>query len=303
MLGETNMINGMLHYLILSGALAISQEAAPERGSISQEQSPIIVTGERRVESDVRDFVHALTGARSQRQLSRFEQSICPVALGLPRPQADAVAKRVRTIAKSLDIIAQGTGCAPNIVVITTTDKKAFLEQLKRQRPDYFGSMSRRELAELMRQPGPAAAWHLGGPTLNERGVEIFFDLNVGRYINRTTDPGSRITMPARPQFDAAVVVVERQALSGLTTTQLADYAAMRAFSGADPSRLANPKTPTILRILDAPMGSEVPVTMTHWDLGFLRGLYAGPRSLSTAAQRSEIRKKVMEEIRRPVSE
>ena len=90
--------------------------------------------------------------------------------------------------------------------------------------------------------------------------------------------------MPARPQFGAAVVVVEGSALAGLTLTQLGDYAAMRAYSGADPARLPS-SAPTILRVVDAPLGSEVPVTMTNWDFSFLRGLYAGDWNLFKAAQ------------------
>ena len=84
-------------------------------------------------------------------------------------------------------------------------------------------------------------------------------------------------------------MVVERRALVGMTTTQLGDYAAIRALTGADPARLGNSGAPTILRVLDVPVGGEAPVTMTKWDYDFLNGYYDAQRSLSAAAQRSAI--------------
>ena len=44
-----------------------------------------------------------------------------------------------------------------------------------------------------------------------------------------------------------------------------------------------------ILRVLDAPMGTAVPITLTSWDFGFLRGLYDAQANLRSAAQRSAI--------------
>ena len=49
----------------------------------------------------------------------------------------------------------------------------------------------------------------------------------------------------------------------------------------------------TILKVLEAPMGSEVPLTMTAWDLSFLKGLYAATNNLYAASQRSEIRRQI----------
>jgi hypothetical protein len=93
----------------------------------------------------------------------------------------------------------------------------------------------------------------------------------------------------ARPVYLMSIVVIERRGLDGLTTTQIADYAAMRAFSDASPARARETGAPTILTILETPMGSEMPLSMTAWDLSFLRGLYASPPSLFSNAQRGAI--------------
>jgi hypothetical protein len=103
--------------------------------------------------------------------------------------------------------------------------------------------------------------------------------------------------------FEAAALIVEQGALDGLSTTQLADYAAMRLFAKTDPQRLAGSSAPTIMGILDAPMGSAVPLTLTDWDLSFLRGLYASPNNLYAGAQRSTITRQITSDMQRRETE
>ena len=56
------------------------------------------------------------------------------------------------------------------------------------------------------------------------------------------------------------------------------------------------PGTPTILKVLEAPMGSEVVASLTEWDLGFLRGLYSAPRNLRAGSQRSAISRQMVKD-------
>lgn len=278
----------MVLSVMLAAASAVQQPPVAQPAQAQSDQT-IVITGERDGGKTVRDFVRALTPVGSAGQISRFERSVCPVVFGLPQRQAGAVAARMRRVAQGAGILAGGPSCSPNVVVLVTADKKGLLRELLRQQPGYFDDLAPAKIRAILRQPGPAAAWQLQGPPVNSRGVEVQADAASGLPTNRTTDAGSRLTAPARPQFDAAVVVVESSALAGLTVTQLADYAAMRAFSGADPVKLASAGAPTILRVLEAPIGSEVPITMTRWDFGFLRGLYTANRNVHTGAQRSQI--------------
>jgi hypothetical protein len=73
----------------------------------------------------------------------------------------------------------------------------------------------------------------------------------------------------------------------------------MRALARTDPGRLPASAPPTILRVLDAAAESEVPLSLTRWDLGFLRGLYASRANLNATAQRGEIVRAVDAEVRR----
>jgi hypothetical protein len=278
--------------LLLCPAPASAQDQLPERGS-----EEIVVTGQRDLESQVSDFVGALTQAPPRGQLSRFERSLCPAAFGLSESGKQAVAGRLRQLARAVGIEVGKAGCVPNALLLVTADKPALMQGLARRYPHFFTTVSRGEMRRLMKGEGPAAAWQMQGPMLNADGREIAEEEGVAA--NRTGRTASRISTAIRPQFAAAVVVVERSALDGLTTTQLADYAAMRLFARTDPSRLANSAAPTIVTILEAPMGSPVPLTLTEWDLAFLRGLYSGSNNLYAAARRSEIGEQVAGALQR----
>ena len=189
--------------------------------------------------------------------------------------------------------------CRPNVVLAVVPDKRAFLELLARKYPDFVRSLSDRELKTLAAAPGHAAAWQLSGPQLAANGLEISEPETGEAATNNTFTAGSRITAAARPQTAAAMVVVERAAVTGLTVTQLADYVAMRAFTRADPARLGGTTAPTILTVLDAAPDTPQPVTLTSWDLNFLKALYAAPANLYAPAQRAQISRDMSRGIQR----
>jgi hypothetical protein len=281
---------------LVSLALLPAHPIAAQEQPLAEAPEEIVVTGDRNVDRQARDFVAAMTGRATGTQLARFEWAVCPAAVAFSATQKAAVEHRLRSVAGAAGIPVGKPDCAPNAILILTDDKGAFVDALGRLHPEYFGDLSSAAIRRLARASGPTAAWQLQGK-VNARGVAIVPDGITGVAVNRTTDPGSRITAAARPVFEASALVVERRALDGLTTTQLADYAAMRLFARTDPDRLADVSAPTIVKILEAPMGSPVPLTLTKWDLGFLRGLYAGQNNLYSGAQRSEIRRGIIEEL------
>ncbi|HEX5239268.1 MAG TPA: hypothetical protein VFW39_12500 [Sphingomicrobium sp.] len=275
----------MIFPILLSAALAVQQPAPAQPSPPGQ---AIVITGQKDQQKAIQDFVGALTAVPSNRQLSRFEHEVCPAVFGLAKPQAESVANRIRLVAKNVGIVVGGAHCAPNVLLLVTSDKTAFLKELQRHSADYFG-LTDKQFRDLEHKPGPAAAWQTKGPMVTEDGVDLTEDTTQGVVVNRTVDPSSRITEPVHPQFDTSVVVVERKALTGMTVTQLADYTAVRALTGADPAKLNDSGAPTILHVLDVPIGGVAPVTMTKWDFSFLQGYYNARRNLRTGAQRSAI--------------
>jgi hypothetical protein len=286
----------LLRNLLIAAALLAPAAAAAQDAPAGEPQ--IVVTGQRPSKDAIASFVDALVPVpRGKLQLARFHWAICPLAGGMMPAQGAAVEQRIRTVARAAGIDVAGARCAPNLLVIVTPDKAAFLAALSKRRPEYFGDLTRDQRRAIYDPANPVAAWHVEGPPLTADGQEMHYDSHAGYYVNRTTDPPSRIGFAARPQFAAAIVVIEERALDGLTTTQLADYAAMRTLVASDPGRLGASTAPTILRIIDAPMGSEIPITMTSWDMGVLKSFYASNPTVSAAAQRSDVRKRLGGEL------
>jgi len=221
--------------LLFAFAAALGAQAqANSAATVPVGDQAIVVTGQKDTHTAVEEFVRSLTTTTSGGQLSRFEHEVCPAVFGIAKPQADAVAARIRLVAKSVGIVVGSQNCAPNVLLLVTSDKKAFLEELRRHRGDDFG-ITGRQFRALEDAPGPAAAWQVQGPAMTADGVDLTEDTTQGVVVNRTVAPPSRITVPVHPQFDASILVVERKALVGVTTTQLADYTAIRGADGGGP--------------------------------------------------------------------
>lgn len=282
--------------VLCGGSLFLAQAVFAQETPPEPDAPQIVVEGRKNFERDISKFVGSLAENPAVRQLSRFEQSVCPRTIGFSPAQDEAMRRRMRQVAAAIGIRVGKPDCLANVVVIVTADKRAFLEALRKKKPDYFGELSSMEIRRLIAEPGPATAWQLQGPEMTARGTVLATD-SGGIPTNNTTEPASRLSAPTRPQFEAAVVVIEAAAVEGLTTTQIADYATMRSYAGTRPARLDASTSTTILKVLEAPMGSEVPASLTRWDLGFLRGLYSSPANAYAGAQRSAIRKEVARQL------
>lgn len=274
-------------------AAAQAQQPAPaaQAAQPAPDSPEIVVTGERLTPDQVKSFVDALTKAPIDGQLSRFERSVCPAAVGLPSPFKEAVLSRIRQVAVAVGLPVGGPKCAVNLLLIVTRDKPGLLRQLAHDEPRAFGDMRGGDFRKMAADPAPAAVWYLKG-SVNADGQEMPTDELGQASVNKTTRAASRLNLPARPAVTGAAIVIDAKALPGLSTTQLADYAAMRTLARTDPANLPPSGPPTILKVLDASPESEVPVTLTPTDLAFLRGLYR-TGTVSANAQRSQIRREI----------
>jgi hypothetical protein len=288
------MPTSLLPFLAIAGALAadVQQDSSPAASAPGE----IVVEGVRDQDKQIGDFVDALTKAPFMGQLSRFDWRVCPAAVGLSEVQNKAAAERMRKVAAAAGIPVGEADCRPNVLLLVARDKRAMIEGLKSKYPVYFEGMSSDEFKRMVRDPGPAAAWHVEG-RLDADGVEVSRDGLYDYYVVERTDLASRLTTASRPHFLASIVVVDLDALGGLTVTQLADYAAMRAFARTDPARLGKTQAPTILTILDAPANSMVPITMTQWDFAFLKALYGTSPNRTAKSQRNEMKDLVRKEL------
>jgi len=281
--------------MLMIVGLALAAVAIQTPSSPPPEQQ-IVVQGVRPSEHQVRDFVRALTAVPSYAQIGRFHRPVCPVAMGLPGVQNERIADRMRQVAAVARVPLAPLGCAPNVFVIVAPDKAAAITELNRRFPAYFAQMSARRVRELTRSSEPAAAWQVIG-LLTADGDEAAKAVGADYYTIRGTQSPSRIKTASKPTFAASVVVIDVRSAAGLTLTQLADYAAMRSFADIDPVRITSVGVPTILEVLGQPDDKPLPVTLTYWDLGFLKSLYTTDNSYLATYQRGDMERVVKREV------
>ncbi len=282
---------------LLLAASAFSLPAAAEE----QDETPIVVTGVKDRKEQIQSFVGALTVAPPGGQIGRYETPICPAVLGMPEARKLAVEKRLRAVAGAIGLETGAADCLPNLLVMVTRDKGDFMKIIRKDYPDFFQGLEPVQISRIQKQPGSASAWQVellldadGRPILLDNDGSVDGPTNGG-----SIRPPSRIQEAQRPSIMAAAVVVEADALQGLSTTQLADYAAMRSFARADPARLPADAPDTILRVIDAPAGTALPVTLTEWDFAFLKALHATPKNARASQQRIAIASALEKELDR----
>lgn len=287
-----NMFNRGCTYL---AALALAAPAYAQAQPEEEAPTEIVVEGMRNPDKEITNFIGALTDTKVRGQLSRFETAVCPGAVGLAAGQNRKVAARMRSVSKAAGIPVAKEGCAPNVYVVVAQDKHAMLKELETKYTD-----SRGDRVKAPKQSGPAIAWYMEG-LLDADGVPAAVASGQEGTANHNVvemgDGSSRLRPASRPHFLGSVLVVEPKAIEGLTTTQLADYAVMRLLARTDPSRLGKSAAPTILSLLDAPMGSAVPVTLTQWDLGFLKALYGSTEGRFANQQRNQMKRLLGKEL------
>ncbi len=284
--------------------LAVSVVLTPAMATAQRKDEPIIVTGNRNIEKQISQFVKAMTPGSQTSNIAQFEADVCPAAIGFMPRQKILIERRLRRVAVAAGWRVQREGCAPNAVFFAAADKAKFIRSLRKSHPSLFGEMSPSEIRRLIEEPGPTAAWQVdelltaGGARYAEPsgGNSPPLKPDLLSYSQKNNARASRISTGTRRAVAASLLLVEESAFEGLTTTQIADYAAMRLFARTDPNSVP-PGISSILTIVDAPAEREVPVTLTEWDLSFLRALHASPKSLFSAAQRGEIAHRMAREL------
>jgi len=274
--------------MIMILAAMIAGAAAEARAAPAPDDDAIVIQGTRPSEHQVRDFIRALTSVPSFGQIGRFHDAVCPVAMGLPQSQNEQIAQRMRQVAAVAKIKVAPAKCTPNAFVIVAPDKAAAIRDLEKRFPVCLSQMTARQVRELTASPEPAAAWQVKR-LLTSDGLEATKAAGHDYYTVKSADNPSHIKANSKPTFTASVVVIDVKAAAGLTPIQLADYAAMRTFADMAPARVKAVDVPTILGAVGAPDDKPVPVTLTYWDLGFLKSLYSTDNSYLANYQRGDM--------------
>jgi len=269
--------------------------AAPASIQSATEQA-IIVHGDPR---RLADFIQELTPARGREQLGRFDQPICPRAVGAESQLTTRVVKRIRQVAAASGVPVAASKCMPNLFVVITPEKAKLIEQLSVTDSGMVRGLSKLQLKKMTRVSVPVAAWQIqedvtsDGFPLREENFGP-----AGTTVYKGTIPDSRVTHITKPHFLASVVVIDQRVIGGVTTMQLADYAAMRALAPIKEGGDGELPAPSILELFNGRGEPQTkPASVTWWDFAFLKALYGSANNVDASVQRSEMLGRMMKEL------
>lgn len=209
--------------------------------------------------------------------LARFEDRVCPGIVGLQRESAETLVGLIRG---NLDALgrpaAEEATCTPNVIVAFVSDGAAFLRNLEDKQDLLLVDMERAERKALLAETGPARA-------LLKVWTRTRDGMRVSRRDNLTDLPQSyqamahsRIYTAARRDIVSALVLIDRDALAGVSLQQLADYATFRALTRTLPP--AEARGASIVGLFET--GANRPAGLTEFDRRFLATLYEGVPNL-----------------------
>jgi hypothetical protein len=279
-------------------AIAVAAQAVPVQAQ--DKKSEIIVQGTRNRDAEIKAFVRDLTPAPIRGQLGRFEAKVCPRAFGLQGGQNAEIEERIRRVAAAAGVPVANAGCIVNLALFITPDKAGLLKELAHWPGMFPEQWSGATIRDLQNDPDPVAAWQTEQHIWQD-GVPLTRDDNNAPEGNMFVPHAvaTRLKPSAYPTFVKSVLVIQANALAGLTPVQVADYVAMRSLIKTDPKRIETGGHESILKVVDAPMGSPTPPTLTAWDLSFLKAFYASGASNYVEYQRAQLKGLMKKELDR----
>lgn len=289
----------MIRFLAAAAVLAMATPA------LAQEAEPDIVVVGERLQEMVRSFVGEVAEAPgSERQMARWDRSICPLVAGLPQQQMQYMADRIAQRAHQVGLQPQGSGCRANILIFVTPDASVLAEGIVeeyRTLVAYYSTngvntLGRGPLEEFATSSAPVRWWHVN-ETVTGDGQSVAGDSH-GSMVMRTTQAPSRVRRTTRQDFLRVLIIVDARQANGVTFQALSDYLAMVALAQLDPEGETT-GTPTILNLFKArDSGGVIPAAMTEWDEAYLDGLYNARRTAPNDLwQRRDITERMVDQL------
>jgi hypothetical protein len=205
--------------------------------------------------------------------LARFQDPLCPGIIGVQQGQAEIMVGLVRQNAAELGLrLADPQTCEPNLIVAVMDDPHGYLDGLRKRKGDLFDWLGQAERQALFDTPGPARTW-IRVFTRSRDGLPVYPSQSLTDLPFTTMEAAhSLIYVPTRRDIISSMVLIDKQAVQGLSVGQVAAYATMRGLSGDQAERLETPGE-SILGLFGGE-GAK-PAGLTRSDKIFLQTLYS----------------------------
>lgn len=280
----------------LAGFSGIAARASQTRPS---EDDAIVVTGTQLTPEEAHrqavEFVRATGVAPGMQQAARWADPVCPRVLGLQDEYARIVETRMRRIATEAGVAVARQPCDTNIAVSFVGDAGAMVRRIAQRSPRRLAEVPVTDRDTLIEGVAPIRWWYSTDITTREgiaaRAVPNGFTGGEGAEGGGSMLPAS---VPTTLQYNSSVistqgvrvlrtatVIVDVDAVEGMTLDAVTDYVGMVAFA-------------EIRARVPAPAGSvlalfepEAPTAgLTERDRTFLSALYRLPLDRQARSQR-----------------
>jgi hypothetical protein len=280
------LISGMIATAVL-GPAAAQTSPAPD----------IIVTGNKEADRRAAEVYVSSIAVRSESQLARFHQPVCPLVIGMPKPYSTMVEKRIAADAAAAGIdVAKKVRCDANLIIVIADDSAALVKDIRIHYPGWLAGLSPGNI-DALTVPGPARAWSVtslrneDGQGLGNQSDTPTGDGLAGKPVLRVMT-ASILREPTRQDMEASFVVIDKSATIGLTVRQIADYAAMRGLARTRPPAAGAEGLSTILSLFD-PSAPSHARELTNADAAYLRALYRGNGTAAAVTEKNVIARRI----------
>jgi hypothetical protein len=275
----------------------VTLPAWADGNGIARDVESVTVTGERTHEA-ARKLVKGLASAAPvSGKLTRWQDGICPVTVGL-RPEAvKFINDRLRAVAAQVGApVNADAACTPNIEIVFTTTPQRLLDNVRKDRPQLLGyAASQAKVDALAVVHWPVQAWYTT-QTRDLYGNKVI-DLAHHKGLPQPGLPpdavafastGWRFGNGQTSDFYHVVVTADPAKLTDYPIGQLADYVALLALSHVDTPDTCQPLS-SIVNLLVSGC-HNIPDGLSPADMAYLNGLYRRMQNgLNAGLQRGAI--------------
>jgi len=267
-----------MRVFVFSVLLLTAANAAQAQPQVSMPVETVTSAAQRARDDDTAHrFVQSVLAQSPtmENQYAKWKAPVCPHVYGLTPVAAYVVEHRIKEVASQVGApVDHKDPCIPNIGIIVTADPQKSLDSLATVAPYLVASSSRRTKVEH-----PVEIWYAS--MLRDYNGKLNFDQSW-------EDAGldgppmvpaqlSRLSTGQTAEMGAATVLVNAQAVTGLSLGALADYIALQTLAQNQVTdRCQN--VPSITNLLlpgcDAANHTD---QLSDLDLALLTGLYAAP--------------------------
>jgi hypothetical protein len=206
-------------------------------------------------------------------QFTRWKTPICPRIVGLTPTAAHVVDRRIRDIATQVGAPVNRTDpCHPNIVILVTPTPQETLDDVAKA--DFMLVASARS-KDRMAVKHPVQAYYFG--LYRDFKGRTFWDMDWEFYLDeppRVAAKMTRISTGIKAEIGVATIIVDANAIAGLTLGSVGDYLGLMALAQTPATGRCQP-APSIANLFLKECATDVRSdSLSDVDLAMLTSLY-----------------------------